>query len=135
MGKVLAAIGSTLAVIALAWLYGNARASSARLDERLKWEKIVADASMKAEKGKSADIMAQRNALQGYADRYAGWQPVILRSNNTVVRYAETPAGRIQCLPADRVLRIEADAAALGLESTAATGGRDDEVPEDASDH
>ena len=46
-------------------------------------------------------------AVSTYADKTAALQPIVVRSTDTVTRYAETPAGRALCLAPDRVSGLD----------------------------
>lgn len=52
-------------------------------------------------------------AVSTYADRTAALQPIVVRSTDTVTRYAETPAGRATCAAPERVSGIDALDASL----------------------
>lgn len=69
-------------------------------------------------------------AVQSYADRVRDLQPVVIRSTDTVTRYASTAAGRAPCAAPDRVLGI--DALDQALFPQGAAGGRAGTVPTDA---
>lgn len=66
-------------------------------------------------------------AVATYADKTAALQPLIVRSTDTVTRYAETPAGRATCAAADRVSGIDQLDASL----FPAAGARAGAVPAD----
>ena len=48
-----------------------------------------------------------RQAAESYVARTAALAPLIVRSTNTVREYAQTPAGRVPCLDAERVRGLD----------------------------
>ena len=115
LARLAAGAGALALAVALAWMHGNARYDAGELAERAVW----LEGSVKAERELAArEVSAERraaNAAASFADRLASIEPIVLRSSDTVTRYAQTPAGAAACLGADRVRGIEADAAALGF--------------------
>jgi hypothetical protein len=63
------------------------------------------------------------DATTRYVTTQERLQPIIIRSFEEARDYAQTPAGAVQCLAADRVRSIEESAAALGLSPPAAAAG------------
>jgi len=89
------------------------RARANDLEATLKAERTAMSAEIaKAEQLRTAAetrfAIQQTTALTTFADRLANREPIILRSTDTARTYAQTPAGRAACLPADRVLGIDA---------------------------
>lgn len=103
-------------IIALAglflWRFGDAKYNAGELAERVKWKDVVIDNQKALEKLELSNAEDKVTAVENYADRLAAVQPIILRSKETVERYAETPAGNTLCLAPERVLGIEQDRAA-----------------------
>lgn len=131
LARLAAGAGALALAVALAWMHGNARYDAGELAERADW----LEGSVKAERELAArEVSAERRAADAaasFADRLAQIEPVVLRSSDTVTRYAQTPAGAVACLGADRVRGIEADASALGFVAPDPTSGGD-AVLEDA---
>lgn len=97
---------------------------SARQVDRVSGERDVA----KAEAG----FAKQRaDAAETYAQSAQAREPLIVRSTNTVREYAQTDAGRAQCLGPDRVHGIDEFSAALFAGHPAGTGSGDAGVPAD----
>lgn len=129
LGRVLAGAGALALALALAWMHGNARYDAGQSAEAAKWQAAIA-----AKERQIADLRVGQerrvaDATAAFADRIMAMRPVIVRSTDTVTKYAQTPAGAALCLSADRVLGIDADAAALGLYSPGAAEGADRPVP------
>lgn len=122
--------GVFLAVIGfLIVQYGAARYDQGKLQERTHWEHAARLAEISRGEERLADERRVSAAVLAYSDALAAQQPVILRSIDTVREYAQTPAGAVLCLPADRVWGIDADAAALGLQPAPAAPGGGSAVP------
>ena len=124
LARLAAGAGALALAVALAWMHGNARFAAGELAERAVW----LEGSVKSERELAArEVSAERraaNAAASFADQLVRIEPIVLRSSDTVTRYAQTPAGAVACLGADRVHGIEADAAALGLvPANPASGG------------
>ncbi|MBY8826132.1 hypothetical protein [Sphingomonas colocasiae] len=130
----LAAGAGILALAAFAiWMFGNARHDAGRLAEAAKWQaevrvrdQRIADLRVENERRETASAVR-------YAERLAAIDPIILRSTERVIQYAQTPAGRAACLAADRVRGIEADAAALFPAYPAGADRRGDAVRPDTA--
>lgn len=123
-GRVLAGAGALALALALAWLYGAARHDTGELAERVKWKDVVAAKERELAALRIGNEQRVTAAVASFADKMTALQPVIVRSTDTVTKYAQTPAGAVECLSADRVHGIDADAAALGLfPAPAAPGG------------
>jgi hypothetical protein len=107
------------------------RARGNDLETTLKAERTA----MSAEIAKSEQLRSdaekrfavqQATALTTFADRLANREPIILRSTDTVRTYAQTTAGRAACLPADRVLGLDAlDAELFANDPTSASRGEE----------
>lgn len=126
--RILGGAGVLALALALAWLYGNARYDAGRsagtVAEADKWRKKVDEQSAQIADLRVANERRVAQATGNFTERITEIQPVIVRSTETVTRYANTPVGAAQCLSADRVSGIDADAAALGLQpATAAPSG------------
>lgn len=125
LARLAAGVGALALAVLLAWMHGNARYNAGELTERAAW---LTD-SVKAERVLAArEVAAERragDAAAAFADRLASIEPIVLRSHDTVTRYAQTPAGAALCLGADRVRGIEADAAALGFAAADPANGGD----------
>ncbi len=76
--------------------------------ERAAWSAEIAKAEQLRAAAETRFAVQQTTALTTFADRLANREPIILRSTDTVRTYAQTAAGRAACLPADRVLGIDA---------------------------
>ena len=72
------------------------------------------------QEAQNAEKVAQ--AANDYAAKVSAMQPIILRSTDKVTTYAQTPAGRAECLDASRVSTILEDRAALAAASTGSNG-------------
>lgn len=98
-------IGSLIAITLLTAALGITRntLSNVRKDNRLAEQARIAEAA------KRELVWAQTAAAA--TDRYAAdlrnRQPLIIRSKDTVTRYAQTPDGRALCLAPDRVRGID----------------------------
>ncbi|MBI0475011.1 hypothetical protein D9601_06505 [Sphingomonas sp. MA1305] len=80
-----------------------------------------------------ASFAKQRaDAAETYAQSAQAREPLIVRSTNTVREYAQTDAGRAQCLGADRVHGVDEFSAALFADHSASSGGGQGRVPADA---
>lgn len=123
--RILGGVGALALTLALAWLYGNARYEAGQMRERSEWNAL----SAKQHQQRAEELVAAERrvtaATANYADRLAAIEPVVLRSRDTVTRYAQTPAGIALCLSAERVRGIDADASALGLQPDAAAASGD----------
>jgi len=76
--------------------------------ERTAWSAEIAKAEQLRTDAEKRFAIQQTTALTTFADRLANREPIILRSTDTVRTYAQTAAGRAACLPADRVLGLDA---------------------------
>lgn len=132
-GKLLAGAGALALAAFLVWMFGNARYDAGKLAERDRWK----DRQIKTAVERGAMAVGYEKQLtraaEDYANRTAAMQPIIVRSTNTVERYAETPAGRALCLTPDRVLGIERDAAALFAATAGAAEGAGGTLPDNAA--
>lgn len=124
------ALGAGAVALALlaCWMliraYGSARYDAGAAAERARWESARATAERAVADARVAAERRVTEAQAAYADRITSIEPIIVRSTDTVTRYAQTPAGSAPCLDAERVRGIDADAAALGLyPAVPATGG------------
>jgi hypothetical protein len=117
----LVAGGLALAALAIALLLAKAdarhwkkRADACQLRTEI--------AAREAAEATAANATRATRAADDFAARTAALQPLIVRSTNEVIRYAETPAGRGACLPADRVRGVDALDAALRAAAPASGG-------------
>jgi hypothetical protein len=92
-----------IALLAGALLLTRARLDAVRQADKLAEQTRRAD----AEEQKAAWADGIAHAAQDYAQRLSDRQPIILHSKDTVTQYAQTPAGRVPCLAADRVHGID----------------------------
>jgi hypothetical protein len=97
----------------LIWLYGGSRYKTGRADEAAAWQGEVAKAERRIADLRVANERLVAEGLSKYVERIEVIKPVAIRSKETVVRYAQTPAGAAQCLAPERVRGIEQDRAAL----------------------
>lgn len=128
-GRVLAGAGALALALALAWMHGNARYDAGELAERANWKDVVAAKEREIADLRVGNEQRVAQAVVSYADKITAMKPIIVRSTDTVTRYAQTVAGAAQCLSSDRVLGIDADAAALGLRPPSPAGGGETGVP------
>ncbi|NJC33846.1 hypothetical protein GGR88_001320 [Sphingomonas jejuensis] len=104
------AIGAvaTALIVFLLLRFGDAREEAGRLEERAAWHEAQAEAERENAEVRVAAERRVTAAVQTYADKVARIAPIVVRATDTVTRYAETPAGRELCLPAERVRGIQA---------------------------
>jgi len=107
----------------LIFLFGNARYESGELAERSKWLEVRIQAAAAQAEQRAAFERGRTLAAENYARATALREPLIVRSTDKVIQYALSPAGRVQCLAADRVRDIETAAATLGFDTGAPAGG------------
>jgi hypothetical protein len=100
--------------------------------ERAAWTAEIAKAEQLRTDAEKRFATQQSAALTTYADRLANREPIVLRSTDTVRTYAQTDAGRAACLPANRVLGIDALDAELFARNPASAGGGDKVLPPNA---
>lgn len=122
LARILAGAGALALALGLSWMHGNARYEAGRLAERSAWQKVAATKEAEITDLRISGERDRAAATKGFADALAAQEPIIIRSTDTVTRYELTPAGAALCLAADRVLGIDADAAALGLEAGPTAG-------------
>lgn len=81
-------------------------------------------AAMQAAAARQEALNAERvrQASDAYAAKVSAMQPIIVRSIDKVQTYAQTPAGRAECLGADRVSSILQDRAALAAAAESGSG-------------
>lgn len=117
--------------IAIALLLAALGVTRATLDHvRMQAKVDVGAAALASAKHDLENANRTNSAVASYADRTAALQPIVVRSTDTVTRYAETPAGRAACAAPDRVSGIDQlDAQLFGA---AAAGRSDRPVPADA---
>ena len=126
--------GAVMALLAfLVVIYGNSREHGGKLEERLKWNAAVAERDAKIAKLNLENANAPRIAAENYAKRIERFEPIIVRSTETVTRFAQTPAGRVLCLDSERVRGIEETASLLGFPAPTATGSAGGTVPANAA--
>lgn len=106
----------------LALLLQSTRAELATTRLEAKVDVAHAERDLAQKEAAGATRMAQ--AADAYAVRTASVQPLIVRSTDTVTRYAETPAGRAVCAAPDRVHGIDQLDADLFAPAAAARGAR-----------
>jgi hypothetical protein len=100
--------------------------------ERAAWTAEIVKAEHLRADAERRFATQQAVALTTYADRLAAREPIILRSTDTVRTYAQTDAGRAACLPANRVLGIDALDAELFTRNPTSAGGGDKALPSNA---
>ncbi len=100
--------------------------------ERAAWTAEIAKAEQLRSDAEKQFAVQQTTALTTFADRLANREPIILRSTDTVRTYAQTAAGRAACLPADRVLGIDALDAELFAGDPARAGRGEEALHGDA---
>jgi hypothetical protein len=128
VAQALAIAGGVAAIILLIGLFSTrAQLADARGDLRSEIAGRKADlarAAADAAKQEARWAAASTDGAQRYADRIKARQPIILRSTDIVRTYAQTPAGRVNCLSPERVLGI--DALDADLANAAGDPGRGD---------
>jgi hypothetical protein len=102
-------------------------------NERAAWSAEIAKAEQLRLAAESRFATQQNTALTTFANRLADREPIILRSTDTVRTYAQTDAGRAACLPADRVLGIDALDAELFASHPGGASGGEEAVRPDAN--
>lgn len=116
-GKILGGLALVAAALFAIWTYGNSRYDKGHSDAELTYVKQNAAASIAYEQNlrKIETSWWQRytSAQQTFADNQQRQDPIILRSTEKVIQYAQTDAGRVNCLAPDRVQGILLDRAAL----------------------
>lgn len=70
----------------------------------------------------AAMALKAQQAADTYAARTAALQPIIVHSVDKVQTYAQTPAGRVECLSAERVSSILQDRAQLAAATESGAG-------------
>ncbi|MBD8677916.1 hypothetical protein [Sphingomonas sp. CFBP 13720] len=117
-----------IVALAAGWLWTDRKLADARLtiaNERQAHIQNVAD----ADRAKAAAEVRYASALADAADQYAARltarDPIILKSTDTVTRYAQTDAGRARCRGADRVRAIDELDAELAEPPATASSGAD----------
>lgn len=127
--RILGGAGALALALALAWLHGNARydagKSAGTLAEAGKWQKRVDEQSAQIADLRVANERRVAGATVRYVETREQLQPIIVQSKERVREYAATPSGAVQCLTSDRVRGIDANAAALGLQSAPAAASGD----------
>lgn len=103
------------------------------LVERGAWQTKATKAALQRAAERDVDLARVQHATEAYAARVAALRPIVARSTETVIRYAETNAGRAPCLAAERVHGIEQTAAALGLHAAPDPGIGTDAMQPDTS--
>lgn len=100
---------AAIAALTIALLVTRGQLDHVRMQAKLETK----DAQLASAQHDLADANRTSAAVQSYADRERALQPIVVRSTDTVTRYAETPAGRASCLPADRLDGVQQDRDAL----------------------
>lgn len=131
MGRIMAGAGVLALVALMALMFGNARYAAGELAERDRWRVAQGDAAERVANQRLEDARRTGIALASQAERLASRQPIIVRSTNIVREYAQTAAGAVLCLPAERVHGIDALDRELFPTGTAAPSGART-VPADA---
>lgn len=131
--KLFAGAGALALAGFLGWLLiSNMRADAFKageLAERDKW-RGVEKTMLKDQADQALDFAQQQTAaVERYAASILAQEPIIVRSIDRVKEYEKTDAGRAACLPVERVLGIEADAAALFPPPPASATGARNAVP------
>jgi hypothetical protein len=131
--KIGGAAAALLAAYLLVTMYGGARYKSGKADEAAAWQKQVA-----AQERNMADLRAENErlgaaALNKYVERIETFKPVLVTNKETVTRYAQTPAGAVQCLSAERVLGITETRTALFPSFAKTPGQSDPALPPDSA--
>lgn len=133
--RILGGAGALALALALVWLHGNARydagQSAGTLAEARKWQKRADEQAAQIADLRVSNERRVTQAAGRYVETVQRLQPIIVQSNERVRDYAATPVGSVQCLAPDRVHGIDANAAALGLQSAATTEGRDGDMLQD----
>ena len=104
-------------------------------NERAAWSATIASAEQSRLSIEARNARQLAAAAERYAASLADRQPIILRSRDTVTRYAQTDAGRALCLAADRVRGAAADRAALFAEPANPSEGGQRAVPPGSPDN
>lgn len=113
--------------------YGAARYEAGELAERGKWK----DAAIKHEQlvagleRRWGERVSEAQSL--HVQRIETIRPVVVTNKETVVRYAQTPAGRSQCLAPERVLGIEQTRTGLFTPAAQPTGNGAATLPPDGA--
>lgn len=119
----------------LIWLYGGARYHAGQADERTVWQGKVAEANAARLAGYQQGIALQREGETRY-ERTVTEKivPVTRTIIERATAYAQTPAGQLVCLPADRVLALtEARSTLFPAPAPATPGGGQGAVRPDAT--
>lgn len=133
LGKVLAGAAGFMLAVLFGWFYGRAEHRAGVLEERAAQAALQAEQAKRDGKRAAADQQRVTAAAEAYADRAAALRPQIIHSTEVVREYAETDAGRVMCLGADRVRGIEQDAARLRLDAAVVAGDADATLPGNAA--
>lgn len=116
-GKILGGLAFLGAIVLAIWLYGNSRYDDGHKDAEIAYVKQNAAASLAYERQirtiESGWWSKYTTAQQNFAANNARIDPIIVRSTDKVIQYAQTDAGRANCLAPDRVQDILLDRAAL----------------------
>lgn len=127
--KAVIGIGALMLAGIAIWLYGNAREHGGKLEERVKWQELVRKRDREIADINAANAKRWSDAFVTYAGKENAIQPIIIQGQAAVREFAQTPAGAVQCLAADRVRGIEASAAQLGLDAPSAASGGNGALP------
>lgn len=116
--------------LALLFANMNARHWHKKYDGLVLADKLAEAVRAKDKAEREAFWQAKLSTARSYyAEREASRQPIILHSRDTVTKYAQTPAGKLPCLDADRVRGIDGLDSDLASPST----GSSQAVPNPAS--
>lgn len=138
LARILGGAGAVALALVLIWLYGSARFDAGKfegtLSESRKWQARVDQLTAQVADLRVANERKAAQAAGRYVETIQRIQPIVVRSSQEVRDYAETPAGAVVCLAADRVRGIDADAAALGLQAAPAADSGDAALPANGDD-
>lgn len=115
-----------IAALAAGWWWTDHALADAKLtiaNER----QVLTQERAEADRVRAASEIANANRLiaagDAYAARLAAREPIILESTNTLREYAQTDAGRVRCLGADRVRGLDGLATDLADAARSTAGG------------
>jgi hypothetical protein len=114
--------------------YGAAQRDAGKQEERVVWQDKVVAAERHIADLRAANERRVAAAQGKYVERIETFKPVLVTNKETVTRYAQTPAGAVQCLSAERVLGISETRAALFSSLAIAPGEGSATLPPDTID-
>ncbi len=134
-GRIAGNAGAFALALALAAIFGVAQyfagKTAGAMAEAQKWQKRVDQQAAVIADLRVANERKAAQATTRYVETREQLQPIIVQSKERIREYAATPAGAVQCLTADRVRGIDANAAALGLQPVPAADSGDGSVHAD----